>query len=124
MTRRAGPALGIERAVIAQTLVDKGGNIAAAARTLRVPTGDLRRVVAATPLLAASIFDKIEQDIDAAVQILMDGLASHNAMTRIRAAAYILRHSEAARRRGWGTPPASASARSARAVALSSLLHR
>jgi hypothetical protein len=67
-----------------------------------MPTGDLRRMVAATPLLADSIFEQIEQDIDAAVQTLVDGLASDNAMTRIRAAAYILRYTEAGRRRGWG----------------------
>jgi hypothetical protein len=40
--------------------------------------------------------------MDAAQQVLLDGLRSDNAMTRIRAAAYILRHTDAGCRRGFG----------------------
>jgi hypothetical protein len=54
-------------------------------------------------LLADLVFEQIEREIDTARQVLLDGLRSDNAMTRIRAAAYILRHTEAGRRRGWGT---------------------
>jgi hypothetical protein len=52
--------------------------------------------------LADVVFEQIEQEIDAAWRVLLDGLRSDNPMTRIRAAAYILRHTEAGRRRGWG----------------------
>ena len=48
------------------------------------------------------VFEHIEQEIDAAWQVLRDGLKSDNGRTRIRAAAYIVRHTEAGRRRGWG----------------------
>ena len=48
------------------------------------------------------VFEQIEQEIDAAWQVLRDGLKSDSARTRIRAAAYIVRHTEAGQRRGWG----------------------
>jgi hypothetical protein len=48
------------------------------------------------------VFEQIEREIDASWQVLRDGLKSDSARTRIRAAAYILRHTEAGRRRGWG----------------------
>jgi hypothetical protein len=48
------------------------------------------------------VFEQIEQEIDAAQRVLLGGLRSDNAVTRIRAAAYIVRHAEAGRRRGWG----------------------
>jgi hypothetical protein len=59
-------------------------------------------LVRAHPVLADAVFEQIEQEIDAAQQVLLDGLRSDSAMTRMRAAAYILRHTEAGRRRGWG----------------------
>jgi hypothetical protein len=59
-------------------------------------------LVRAHPLLADAVFEELEQEIDAAWQVLLDGLRSDSAMTRMRAAAYILRHTEAGRRRGWG----------------------
>jgi hypothetical protein len=59
-------------------------------------------LVRAHPLLVDAVFEQIEQEIETAWQVLLDGLRSDNAMTRIRAAAYILRHTEAGRRRGWG----------------------
>jgi hypothetical protein len=62
----------------------------------------LRALVRTHPLLADAVFEQIEQEIDAAHQVLLDGLESDNAMTRIRAAGYILRHTEAGRRRGFG----------------------
>jgi hypothetical protein len=40
--------------------------------------------------------------LDAAEQTLRDGLDDENPMTRLKAAAYFLRLSEAGRRRGWG----------------------
>jgi hypothetical protein len=74
----------------------------AAARALRTTSAELRGWVRAHPLLADVVFEQIEQEIDAAQQVLLDGLESDNVMTRIRAAAYLLRHTEAGRRRGWG----------------------
>jgi hypothetical protein len=62
----------------------------------------LRGFVRSHPSLPDTVFEQIEQEIDAAHQVLWDGLDSDSVMTRMRAAAYILRHTEAGRRRGWG----------------------
>jgi hypothetical protein len=87
---------------VKQALVDAAGSVAGAARTLRIESATLRRLVGANPLLADVAFEQIEQEIDSAWQVLLDGLHSDSTMTRMRAAAYILRHTEAGRRRGWG----------------------
>jgi hypothetical protein len=62
-------------------------------------------LVRTQPLLADVVFEQIEREIDAAQQVLWDGLDSDSVMTRMRAASYILRHTEAGRRRGWGMRP-------------------
>jgi hypothetical protein len=87
---------------IKQALVEAGGSVTGAARTLRIESAALRRLVRANPLLADVAFEQIEQEIDSAWQILLDGLDSDSVMTRMRAASYILRHTEAGRRRSWG----------------------
>ena len=89
-------------AAVKQALVDAGGSVTGAARTLGIASASLRRLVRAQPLLADLVFDQIELEIDTAHQVLWDGLDSDSAMTRMRAAVYILRHTEAGRRRGWG----------------------
>jgi hypothetical protein len=89
-------------AAIERALVNAGGNVAAAARILGVASDELRRLVRTHPLLADAAFEQIEQEIDAAQQALRDGLKSEHAMTRIRAAAYILHYTEAGRRRMLG----------------------
>jgi hypothetical protein len=92
----------ISPAAVKQALVEAGGSVTGAARTLGIESANLRRLVGANPLLADVAFEQIEQEIDAAQQVLWDGLDSDSVMTRIRTAAYILRHTEAGRRRGWG----------------------
>ena len=92
----------ISHDAIKQALVQAGGSVTGAARTLGIASASLRRLVRAQPLLADVVFEQIEQEIDAAQQVLWDGLNSDSVMTRMRAAAYILRHTEAGRRRGWG----------------------
>jgi hypothetical protein len=82
-------------------LVDAGGSVTGAARTLGIASASLRSLVRTQPVLADAVFEQIEQEIDAAQQVLWDGLDSDSAMTRVRAAAYILRHTEPGRRRGW-----------------------
>ena len=97
------PAIPI--ATIKQALIDTGGDTARAARALGISKATLREMVRSRPLLADVVFEQIEQEIDAAQQVLWDGLDSDSAVTRMRAAAYILRHTEAGRRRGWGMRP-------------------
>ena len=89
-------------ATIKQALVAAGGSVTGAARTLGIASASLRRLVRAQPLLAEVVFEQIEREIDAAQQVLWDGLDSDSVMTRMRAAAFVLRHTEAGRRRGWG----------------------
>jgi hypothetical protein len=72
------PVAAVERA-----LVEAAGNVTAAARTLRIASANLRGYVRAHPLLADVVFEQIEQEIDAAQQVLLDGLRSDNATTRI-----------------------------------------
>jgi hypothetical protein len=90
-------------ATIKQALIDAGGGMATAARTLGISSASLRSLVRTQPLLADVVFEQIEREIDVAHQVLWDGLDSDSAKTRMRAAAYILRHTEFGRRRGWGT---------------------
>ena len=88
-------------AAVKQALVEAGGSVTGAARSLGIASASLRRLVRAQPLLADVVFEPIEREIDAAQQVLWDGLWSDSVMRRIRAAAYVLRHTEAGRRRGW-----------------------
>ena len=53
-------------------------------------------------LLADAIYEGTERAIDEAVQVLLDGLKHPDMSKRLVAAAYLLRHTEAGRRRGWG----------------------
>jgi hypothetical protein len=89
-------------AAVRQALVQAGGSVTGAARTLGIESASLRGMVRAHPMLADAVFEHIEREIDTAQQVLWDGLDSDSVMTRMRAAAYILRHTEAGRRRGWG----------------------
>jgi hypothetical protein len=91
----------ISPAAVKQALVQAGGSVTAAARSLGIGSAHLRGFVRSHPSLADTVFEQIEQEIDAAHQVLWDGLDSDSVMTRMRAAAYILRHTEAGRR-GWG----------------------
>jgi hypothetical protein len=52
-------------------------------------------------LLADAIYEAVEQAVDAGEQTMLDGLDDENPMTRLKAAAYILRRSGAGRGRGW-----------------------
>ena len=53
-------------------------------------------------MLADAIYEGTERAIDEAVQVLRDGLRHPEMSKRLAAAAYLLRHTEAGWRRGWG----------------------
>ena len=76
-------------------------NVAAAARALGVPASDLRRLVTWGPL-AAAVSEQVEQAIDRAEAVLLDGLGSPDALVRLKAASALLTLSPAGRRRGFG----------------------
>jgi hypothetical protein len=92
----------ISPAAVKQALVQACGSVTGAARTLGIESASLRGMVRPHPMLADAVFEHIEREIDAAQQVLWDGLDSDSVMTRMRNASYILRHTEAGRRRGWG----------------------
>ena len=92
----------LDLAAIEAELVRTEGNVTAAATALSVPSADLRKLVWSTPSLADAVFEKIEQMIDEAVQVLRDGLKDAEMGPRLQAAVTLLTQSEAGRRRGWG----------------------
>lgn len=98
----------LDFALVERALVDAQGNVSAAARALSVPTGDLRRLIWATPALADAAYEAVEQALDEAQAALITGLRHENLGRRLKAAAFFLRRTEAARRRGWGRVRASA----------------
>jgi TfoX/Sxy family transcriptional regulator of competence genes len=85
----------ISPTAVKHALVQAGGSVTGAARTLGIESASLRRLVHAQPLLADTVFEEIEREIDAAQQVLWDALDSDSVMTRMRSASYILRHVEA-----------------------------
>jgi transposase-like protein len=103
MKLRRRPALGVSLEAIERELLDKCGSVSAAARALGVSSIDLRRLVGSRPLLAYAVYEGTERAIDEAVQVLRDGMRRPELSQRLAAAAFFLRHTEAGRRRGWGT---------------------
>jgi hypothetical protein len=102
MKLRRRPALPVDLGAIERELLDNCGSVSAAATALGVSSVDLRRLVGSQPLLADAIYEGTERAIDEAVQVLRDGLRHPYKSQRFAAAAYLLRHTEGGRRRGWG----------------------
>jgi hypothetical protein len=96
------PALPVDLGAIERELLDKCGSVASAARALRVSSIDLRRLVGSRPSLAHAVYEGTERAIDEAVQVLLDGMRRPELSQRLAAAAFLSRHTEAGRRRGWG----------------------
>jgi hypothetical protein len=84
---------------VKQELIRAEGNVSAAARALSVPTADLRAMTRSVPALMDAAFEAIERGLDQAEQILWQGLGSEEIRQRLRAAAFLLRHSAAGERR-------------------------
>jgi hypothetical protein len=96
----------LDLATVEAELVRARCNIALAARRLGVPSSDLRRLVSWGPLPAAAS-EQVEQAIDRAEAVLIDGLESPDVMVRLRAATALLTLSPAGRRRGFGRSTSS-----------------
>jgi hypothetical protein len=103
MKLRRRPALPVGLRDVERELLDKCGSVSAAARALGVSSVDLRRLVGSRPLLADAIYEGTERAMDEAVEVLLDGLSHPDKTHRLAAAAFLLRHTEAGRRRGWGS---------------------
>jgi hypothetical protein len=62
----------------------------------------LRKLVLAKPALRDAVFEELERAIDRAVSVVFEGLRREDVRERLRAAAVLLRYSEASRRRDFG----------------------
>ena len=91
----------LDLAAVEEVLVRHNCNIARAARELKIPASDLRRLTAWGPLAEAAA-ERVEQAIDEAEAGLIAGLRSPDFTERLRSASTLLGLSPVARRRGWG----------------------
>jgi hypothetical protein len=88
------------RAIEAE-LIKTCGNVSEAAKTLRVPSADLRRLVWSTPL-ADTVYEQLEETLDEAQQVIRTALRSDNKEHKLAAAKVMLTQTTEGRRRGWG----------------------
>jgi hypothetical protein len=91
----------LDRGAIKAGLVEHDGNISAAAKKLRVPAPDLRKLVWQTDL-ADVVYEQIEQGLDEAQAVLREALSGPDKTHQLQAAKTLLTQSVAGRRRGWG----------------------
>jgi hypothetical protein len=91
----------LEFAAVERALIAAHGSISQAAKTLKVPSPALRKLVCFTSELSDVLFEQSERAIDEALRVLYEGLRHENIGTRLDAAKFMLK-SEAGRRRGFG----------------------
>jgi hypothetical protein len=85
-------------------LIASNVNVSEAAKRLRVPSADLRRLVLASPELLAAAFEKEERRLDRAEAILDRELNSNDPRYSAAAAFFVLRNAKRAVARGWRQP--------------------
>ena len=88
-------------------LIRNHGNVTAAAKTLGVPSADLRRLVWSTKL-ADTVYEAVEETLDEAVGVLRDALRGADLTHKLQAAKTMLTQTTAGRRRGFGSGSAIA----------------
>jgi hypothetical protein len=76
---------------VARALLEAKGSVGKAARSLDIPSADLRKFVADNPKLWAAALEAAERDLDKAEQIILDGMDSGDKLKRLEAAALILK---------------------------------
>lgn len=74
-----------------KALIEAKGHVVTAARSLDVPSADLRKFVRDNPKLWAAALEAAERDLDKAEQIILDGMDSGDKLKRLEAAALILK---------------------------------
>lgn len=89
------------RAIEAE-LIKTSGNVTLTARTLGVPSADLRKLVWSTKL-ADTVYEAVEELLDEAQQVVLDALSGADKTHKLQAAKAILTQTTAGKRRGWGT---------------------
>ena len=88
-------------------LIKHHANVRAAARELKVPSGDLRQLTWSHPRLIELALEEAERLVDRAEERVREALDGANPDRALSAATFILSHHRAARERGWSAPPAA-----------------
>jgi hypothetical protein len=91
----------LELATVERALIEARGNVGQAAKALKVPSADLRKLVYFTSELADVMFEQYERALDKAQAVVFEGLQSERLSERLDAAKFMLT-SDAGRRRGFG----------------------
>jgi hypothetical protein len=86
---------------VERELIRRDCNVSAAAKSLGVPVHDLRLLTRARPKLMEAAFEAVERSLDEAEATMRDAMRNGDARQRVAAAGYLLRNTEAGRRRGW-----------------------
>lgn len=92
----------LDLAEVERELVRRDCNVSAAAKGLGVPVHELRLLTRARPRLMEAAFEAVERSLDEAEAIVREAMSNGDPRQRIAAAGYLLRNTEAGRRRGWG----------------------
>ena len=87
---------------IEAALIKTHGNVTLAAKTLSVPSVDLRKLVWSTKL-ADTVYEAVEAVLDEAQQVVLDALSGADKTHKLQAAKAILTQTTAGKRRGWGS---------------------
>src|ERR1700722_8622620 len=82
-------------------LVKHNCNATEAAKDLKVPASDLRRLMWDNPDMQDRAFEVVEARIDKAEQNIHEALHSEDSRRRDAASFFVVRNSGRARRRGW-----------------------
>jgi hypothetical protein len=86
---------------VERELIRRDCNVSAAAKALGVPVRDLRLLTRARPKLMEAAFEAVERLLDEAEAAMCEAIRNGDARQRIAAAGYLLRNTEAGRRRGF-----------------------
>jgi hypothetical protein len=86
---------------IEAALIKTHGNVTLAAKTLSVPSVDLRKLVWSTKL-ADTVYEAVEEVLDEATRVVRDALSGDDKTHKLQAAKVMLTQTTAGRRRGWG----------------------
>ena len=87
---------------IERELIKTHGNVTLTAKTLGVPSADLRKLVWSTKL-ADTVYEAIEEVLDEAQGVVLDALEGDDKTHRLQAAKVLLTLTTNGRRRGWGS---------------------
>jgi hypothetical protein len=87
---------------VGRELTSKRGNVSKTAKTLGVPTRDLRLLTYAVPELIDAALEVEEEMVDEAQALVFAALRVGDMRRRIRAASLFLRATAPGRRRGFG----------------------